>query len=209
MIKRPIILVDVETSGLDEDENEVIEIYATAMNYWDLSDHHAGPFHAYIKPERPETAQADAIRIVGSGWTKACSEGLQAKVVWQNFKEYVDSINPGNGYATAPVVFAWNQDFDRKFITKAMIKHKIVTKGKFGYEWPWAWMFDAMDIAYFLFNSDPSVYDLKMQTILAKAGLKRDNADVHAASEDVELMKQWMRRALKFGRECNQRMKMT
>ena len=210
MVKRNLIIADVETSGLDpEDGCEVVQIYARAINYWDLEDHANGSFHAYIKPRRPEKAQAGALKVIGEGWTKAQNEGLDPEVVWYQFFDWCHSINPTGKASDKPIMFAHNQDFDRKYIEFHGKENKVVKKSKFGWEYPWAWIFDSMGIAHFIFESDPDMENLKLDTVINKLGLKRANPDIHDAKEDVDLLTEFVKRAYKYSRACYKKMKIT
>jgi DNA polymerase III alpha subunit (gram-positive type) len=210
---RPLILLDTETSGLDPNpENghaEVIELYAKAIQPWDLEDHHAGVFHTYIKPQHPETASAGALAVIGDGWTIAQKEGVESKVAWSQFNKWCESLNPKGGVFTRPIFMAYNAPFDAKFCRYHMLEHKLIKKSDYGWEFPWSFEFDIMNMAFMLFENDPSVSNFKLETILNKFGIKRENPDVHSAAEDVELMAQWVKRAFKFCRECNKRMKIS
>lgn len=206
-LKRNLIIEDTETSGLDpEDGCEVVEIFAKAINYWDLSDHHAGVFHAYIKPTRPDKAQKGALAVLGDGWAKANDEGLEPKVAWQKYHDWCASVNDGKSTTTRPIKIAHNMPFDSKFIRAGMKEHKIVTKGNFGWDFPWGFEFDSMSLLYFLFENDPTVDNLKLDTFLQKFGMKRKEGKVHTASEDVLFLADLVTRSMKFLREANRRM---
>lgn len=207
MLQRSLIVLDTETSGLrPEDGCEVIQICAKALNYWDFSDHPAGKFHAYLKPQRPDKAQAGALRVIGEGWTTAQTKGLEHKVVWRNFHNWVSSVNDGKSFRTAPIVVAYNARFDMNFIEYHMNEHKLLKEGKFGPEYPWGFVFDAMGVAYMLLESHPDITDLKLNTILNMFNIKRQSADVHTADEDVDLLCEWLVRAMNFCRKCRKQM---
>jgi len=211
MINRNIICLDTETSGLDPDDGcEIVQIYATAINYADLTIHHAGSFSAIIKPENPDKAQPGALRVIGDLWAKANNEGLQNKVVFKKFLEWCESVNDGGKSAmTKPIFIAYNKDFDSKFVRKQCIDLGLIKKSKWGWEFPWSFEFDAMGFAYLLFESDPSVTDLKLDTILGRCNMSRDNTSVHSAKEDVELLTEWLIRVMKFCREARKRMQIS
>lgn len=205
---RTIFLIDTETSGLDPESGaEVVEIMAKAIQFWDLEDHHAGSFHTYIKPSRPEKAQAGALAVIGDGWAKAQAEGVDAKVGFQQLLKWIESLNEKGGVMTKPIFMAYNAPFDSKFIKYHCLEHNLIKKSDYGWEFPWAFEFDILNMAFMLFESDSSIPNFKLETILNKFGLKRKNPNVHTAEEDVELMAQWTKRAFKFCRECNKRMR--
>lgn len=206
-LRRNIIVWDTETSGLDpEDGSEVIELCATAINYWDLADHHAGMFHAYIKPNRPEKAQAGALKVIGDGWARAQDEGLSAKVVWQNYADWVSSINDSRNVYGKPITIAHNAVFDNKFAKYHMREYGIVKKGNWGYDYPWGFEFCSMNMFWMLCENDPTVENLKLDTFLDRLGNKRANAKIHNAKEDVLLLADGVKRVMKFTREAQRRM---
>jgi DNA polymerase III alpha subunit (gram-positive type) len=211
MITRNLIVEDTETSGLDyEAGHEVVQICAKAFNHWDFAPHHAGTFHAFIKPQTPELAQAKAISIIGQeNWTKACDEGLEPKVAWQQYYDWAASVNDTKKMKDKPLKFAHNKDFDQGFICHSLKKYKIVSKGDFGYDWPWGFSFDTMQVGHFLFGSNPDVFDLTLNTMLGQLGMTRADGKIHTAEEDVQLLSDWLIRCFKFARECNKRMRIS
>ncbi len=206
--KRNIIILDTETTGLDPSLGcEVIEIAATCINAWDLEDHHIGDFHCLIKPNRPEKAQAGAIEVTGDLFEKAKTTGLEAKVVWKKFADYVASANETKGNMGKPIFMAYNKDFDSKFVRFHMAEYGAVGKDKIGLpDYPWGFEFDAMQLAFTLFESDSGIPNFKLDTILERIGLSR-NQDTHNALEDVKLLKQFVKRSMKFYRESSRKIK--
>lgn len=211
MLKRHIVTLDTESSGLDHGDGcEITEICAKAYNYWDLSPHHAGTFHCFIKPQRPEKAQPKALEVLGEGWTKAQKEGLEPKVVWAQFIKWMGQVNDEGKGSTKPIVYAYNQDHDRRFITETLKELKLVTKGDFGWEYPWQFMFDGMQSFYELFGTSPNItYSIKLDVALDMLGIKRSNGSIHSALEDTEKFSELMIRILKFQREAYKRLRIT
>lgn len=207
-LSRNIILADTETTGLDPENGcEVIEIYATAINCWNLKDHAAGPFHAIIKPQRPEKAEAGALKVVGNLWTEALTNGVDAKTAWEKFTSWCNSINDEGKIMTKPIIFGHNWvNFDRKFCHHHMKEYNCIKKSDYGWEFPWAFEFDTMQIFWMLFENNPDVNDLKLDTWLSKFNLKR-KASTHSAEEDVELLKQLFVRSMDFLRRCQGKMR--
>lgn len=112
------------------------------------------------------------------------------------------------GVLGKPITFAYNKDFDSKFIRfHCITEHNLVTKNEWGYQVPWAFEFDIMTIAYMLFESSPNVDNLKLDTLLNLLNMKRKNPNIHDAKEDVELVTDWLRRAFKFTRSAYKRMR--
>jgi len=207
--KRNFIIVDTETTGLDPTQgHEIVQLSAKAINAWDLTEHHAGTFNAYIKPQNPELASPEAIEKIGDVWTKATQEGLQPKVVFEEFVKWVESVNDNNNWYSRPTLVAHNMSFDMKFIEYWFQHYKVLTLNDKGeLDIPWSRItLDTVNILFSIFESDASVSDMKLDTFLEKMGLTR-KSDTHDALEDVELLSQIFVRSLKFLRECRKRMR--
>jgi DNA polymerase III alpha subunit (gram-positive type) len=207
MLKRNLIVFDTETSGLDpEDGCEVVHLYAKAFNYWNLEPHVSGDFEVYIKPQRPEKAEAGALKVIGSLWNKALTEGIHPKIAWKNYLKWVDSVNETNNAYGKPIKIAHNQDFDSKFTKYHCREYNLVNKSSYGWEYPWGFVFDSMGFAFMLFESDPTLENLKLNTIIDKFNVSRASPE-HNAKEDVELLSQFVIRCLKFSRQCFKKLK--
>ncbi len=203
--KRNFIILDTETTGLKPEEGaEVIQIAATAINCTDFDVHHAGEIELLIKPQNPELAQAKAIEIVGPLWKRANEEGLHPKVCFQKFYDYIQTVDTDHNVMTKPIVVAYNTEFDITHLIHNFLKYKIVDSVD---DMPWARMYlDVQQIAFFLFESDVTVHNFKLDTFLQKLGRSR-SSNKHDAMEDVRETAQGFIRAMKFFRACRSKMK--
>lgn len=200
---RNFVVTDTETTGLDPKVNEVVEIAAEALNSWDLEPHHAGKFHIYIKPQRPEVAQADAIKLIGDVWGKAQTEGVHPKVAWQKYAEWVNSVNDEKNVFNRPFMVGHNVPFDKAFIEESMLANKIVKDSS---EFPWHFnTIDTMTFYFGLFESDPNVKNFRLDSLLRSLGIARKTGN-HNAAEDVELTTIAFKRMMLFFREARKRM---
>ena len=109
---------------------------------------------------------------------------------------------------TKPIVMAFNLPFDSRFIRSGMEEYGVLDNDKLGLpEMPWSFEFDALTLAYSLFESDFNTNDLKLDTMLSKLGMARDT-DKHDALEDVKLLAEWVKRAMTFYRTCAKKMRL-
>lgn len=210
-MKKNLIITDTETTGLSHHVGcEVIQIAAKALNGTNLDDHHAGEFSCLIKPQHPEKAQAGALKVIGPLWDKALKEGIEPKVAWSNFLTWCSSVNDTSKVYDKPIICGHNLvDFDMPFIQHHCLEHKLVSLGKQGrYEYPWGLQLDSYGMVYMLFENDPQVENMKLDTILRRLGLSR-SSEHHDAMEDVRLLAEVVRRSLKFCRAANKRMQVT
>lgn len=103
---RPLVVTDVETTGLDVRRHEIIEIGAVMLDPVTLDL--GATLDLKIKPEHPETAQVEAFAI--NGYTpEAWQEAIALHEAMTRYAEF-----------TAGAVFAsWNITFDWQFIEEA------------------------------------------------------------------------------------------
>lgn len=205
--KRNYIVLDTETTGLSPIEgHEIVQIAAKAINHFDFSDNHAGTLNLLIKPQRPEKASAKAIEVIGPIWPAAQKDGLHPKAVLQRLYDWIKVVDGGTNVMTKPIVVGYNIRFDLAFLEAGMLEYKIVESLD---DLPWSRQsLDVQDIALFLFESDPSMINFKLDSFLSKLGMERNTAK-HDALEDVELTAQAFVRSMKFFRLCRSKLKVT
>ena len=206
---RPLIFFDTETTGLNPRAgNEIIHAYAKALNPWDFSDHPEGSIEILLKPNFPDKASPEALKIIGPLWDRALAEGVDQKVGLTKLHQWMEKINPKKGsFMTRPIFWAHNKDFDSRFTRYWMEYYKIIKQDEKTGECavPWGFEFDTMQLAWTIFESDPMVENLKLDTVLGQIGLAREGV-CHGAKEDVELLVQFFRRAMAYQRRCKKQM---
>lgn len=211
-MKKPNFLVyDIETSGLRPEEGaEIIQIAAIPINFWDLEEHHAGRFEIILKPNNPDKATPEAIKVIGKDlWEKALDSGIDQKVGLENFTKYVQKVNDGQSTWTRPIRVGHNiKKFDNPFVDFWMDKYGILKRNDYNeLEGPWHfWSDDTMDLYRWLFAHIPSVENYKLDTCASILKIQR-TSETHDAMEDVEITSQLFVRATKFIREMTRRMK--
>lgn len=202
MNKRHFIVVDTETSGLNPaDGCEIVQLSAKALDKNSLTEHYAGRFNVFIKPQRPEKAQQGALNTIGPIWDKACNDGVSPKVALQKFVDWVNSVNETGKSTTRPMLIGHNIGFDMRFIEAAMSEYKILKSEK---DTPWHFnQIDTCQLTFLLFESDPSMHNYKLDSLLSKMNMGRTTAH-HDAMDDVELtaeafarLQRWIRTIVK------------
>lgn len=211
-MKKPnFIVYDIETSGLKpEDGAEVVQIAAQALNFWDLEPHHAGQFQIILKPNQPDKASPEAIKVIGKDlWERALSEGVDQKVGLERFVKFVENVNDGGSTYTRPIRVGHNiRSFDNPFIEYWMEFYGILKRNSRGdLDGPWhIWCDDTMDMYRWLFSHIPAVPNYKMDTCAEILKISRSTEN-HDAAEDVSINTELFVRASKFIREMTRRMK--
>lgn len=191
------VVFDLETSGLDpKDGAEIVQISAVALKYSDYSEIENGRFDILIKPQKPEKASPDAIKVIGEDlWNRAKSDGLHPKVGIRKFKEFLDSVNQTKKFWTSPVLVGFNiVNFDIPFLKHQMLEYKIISEKD---DLPWSNMqIDMFPLMFCIFGRD-GLKNNKMDTYAEIIGLKRATAN-HDAAEDVDITKKMFQRYMNF-----------
>jgi DNA polymerase III epsilon subunit-like protein len=113
------ISVDSETTGLNPDIHEVLELKATALAR-DLQ--YLGFFYAKIKMKNPEKASTEALKINGYS-EEAWKDAQEPEVVYKNFQNWIEKMKKNVTYLAEyknhdPIPLGQNPGFDVDMITK-------------------------------------------------------------------------------------------
>lgn len=205
-VNRHFAVTDTETTGLNPElGHEVVQLSAIAIDGSTLDWHPAGKFNVFIKPQQPEKADKQALTISGPAFEKAMKEGLEPKVAYQAYLDWMASINPSKKVTTKPLLWGHNLAFDTKFIKHFMKLHKLVApKAGDREDYPWFLEMDTATLLLALYDTDPAVNDLKLNTALAQENLVRAN-ETHDSLEDCELTAKFLINSMKFLRTCQKK----
>jgi DNA polymerase-3 subunit epsilon len=99
---RPIIITDVETTGLDPIHHEIIEIGAIAVNH-NLEE--LARFDVKVKPDHVDTADPVALEINGYN-----------EKDWENALSQYDAAAQFRLFSAAGILAAWNITFEYTFL---------------------------------------------------------------------------------------------
>lgn len=114
---KPFTWLDTETSGLDEDENEVIEIAIIRVE----NDGTEKTLHLYIHMDRPENAHPRALDVNGYSLEKWTERGaLTQAEAWKQIYE--------SGLMDEAIVAGQNVRFDAGFINASYKRHSIKSR---------------------------------------------------------------------------------
>lgn len=203
--RRNFLVIDIETSGLDFEENEIVQLSGKALNAANFDDHHGGEFNVFIKPQRPEKASKEALAVIGPVWDKALKDGIDAKVALTKFVEWVESCNDTKNVYGKPLLAGHNIiGFDCPFIEHSC--HRLgVFKSKDQNNFPWSWKFDTLITSIAMFDVNPNVNSYSLDSMCNLLGIKR-TSQYHDAMEDVKLEVELLRRSMLFFRKAQKRL---
>jgi DNA polymerase III alpha subunit (gram-positive type) len=208
MNERNYIVIDLETTGLDPEQQDIVQISAKAINASNFEDHPSGHKTWLVKPTNPAAASEEAIRVIGKDlFDKACKDGLNIKVVLEDLVRWVNSVNDSKKRMGNPYFVGHNSKFDWDWLRTTMLRHKVCkTKEDLDKSWPFHVNFiDTATLMFVLFESNREVNNYKLDTLLNILGESRTTAN-HDAEEDVSLTAKAFVRFMKLFRQVNKKM---
>jgi len=115
--RKPLVWVDTETTGLDDNFADIIEIAIIRVEL----DGTEEVLHLFIKMERPENAHPRALEVNGYTDEKWAANGaLEPAEAWQMIHE--------SGLFNEAIVAGQNVKFDVGFINASFKRHGIKTR---------------------------------------------------------------------------------
>lgn len=115
--KKDLLLIDLESTGLDVDKHEIIQIAAVLLDRKTLKEKKF--FNSYIKPTKWQTRDLESMKVNGLTW-EVLKNGAIMKEVLKNFSKFCD---PKKVILSSYVSFA-----DKNFLLHAYKKHKVQWK---------------------------------------------------------------------------------
>ncbi|MFC1727165.1 exonuclease domain-containing protein [Patescibacteria group bacterium] len=122
-LKRPLVFIDIETTGLNPnrpDEHEILEIGCLVVDRESLKV--LGEYCAKVVPERIESADPKALEV-----------NHYSEDDWRGAKPLRQVIEELNDLAPGGLFIGWNVSFDRGFIEKAASQMRLPLN--YDYHW--------------------------------------------------------------------------
>src|SRR5690606_16292571 len=171
MKKHNLAFIDLETTGLDPDVHEIIEIGGIVVKQIPQNGRGAkleiiDECEDKVKPEQTAVADPEALRI--NGYNEA--EWLFAadlKNVMQNVADKTQSAN----------LVAQNVTFDWSFLNKAFKKTGVQNKMHYH-------KIDVINLAFTRFYHDPNIQYFNLKTLAEHFNIKNEKA--HTALADIK-----------------------
>lgn len=181
MNEKYIVVVDLETTGLDPSCHDIIEMCAWAYDPRSLAVVPAdsgGEFYSKMRPGRPENVSLDALEA-----NKLKLEDIMSwpdpKAVWPQFVRWLKRYNKECNEYTAPLAAGKNVAFDLAFIREANKKY-----GKGAVLFSRGPVIELELLLFAWFEDDPEFSGMSLDYCRQYFGLPSQGA--HRARMDVE-----------------------
>lgn len=106
--------IDVETTGVDPQKHEITEICVLPLDAKLGIRKDIVPFNIFIKPEKVENIEWDALRVSQTDFMKLCQNGMEKYQAADLFDEWYDKLKLPERKRISPLAHNW--PFDREFI---------------------------------------------------------------------------------------------
>ena len=172
--KRPLIFVDLETTGLDPRKHEIIQIGVLVVSQPDFEI--VRKWEVKVKPEHIETASREALELNNYDSEK-----------WKDAIPIKKALEEFNQLAKDGILIGYNIAFDWLFLEVGFSRHKIDPSCDYHH-------LDVPSMAFLaLYKED--LKRLRLGEITKHFGLSR-RSETHDALEDVELTYQIFRKLM-------------
>ncbi len=165
MLNQPIAFVDIETTGLDRDNHEIIELAVVIAKMKDGELVVSDQLDLKIQPNHIETAEEQALRI--NGYNPA--DWLFAVSLEEAIREFAKKTD-------GAVFAAHNVTFDYGFIEKAFKKTNIENKMHYH-------KLDTISLAFGILHTNDDIGKLSLRALCEKYGI--ENKKAHSAFADA------------------------
>lgn len=126
--ERPLVFIDLETTGLDSMQHEIIEIACLVVDPQTLEIQKE--YYTKVQPEHLETADPKSLE-----YNKFSPEAWKEAKPLRQMLEELNNLVPGGEF------IGYNVSFDRPFIENAIRKHRMMLN--FNHHW-----IDVMSLVY-------------------------------------------------------------
>ncbi|MCC7160828.1 3'-5' exonuclease [Candidatus Nomurabacteria bacterium] len=164
MLQQPLAFIDVETTGLDRDVHEIIELGVVIAKMKDGALVVTDQIDFKIKPERIENAEPQALRI--NGYNEAD---------WIFAVSLEDAMKELSKKTDGAVFVAHNITFDYGFIESAF--KKTGAENKMHYH-----KLDTISLAFGILHQNDDIGKLSLRVLCEKYGI--ENKKAHSAFAD-------------------------
>lgn len=165
ILQQPLAFVDIETTGLDHEKGEIIELGVVLTRMKDGALEVIGELDLKIAPKHIETADAQALRI--NGYNEA--DWIFAVSIEEALKAFSDKTE-------GAVFVAHNVTFDYGFIEANLKRHDIENKMHYH-------KLDTLALAFGVLHNNDDIGKLSLRALCEKYGI--ENKKAHSAFADA------------------------
>lgn len=165
ILQQPLAFVDIETTGLDHERGEIIELGVVLTELRDGALVVTGELDLKIAPKHIETAEPQALRI--NGYNEA--DWIFAVSIEDALKAFVDKTE-------GAVFVAHNVTFDHGFISANLKRYGIEDKMHYH-------KLDTLAMAFGILHTNDDIGKLSLRALCEKYGI--ENKKAHSAFADA------------------------
>lgn len=166
ILNQPLAFVDIETTGLDPEKGEIIELGVVIARLVGDKLEIVDEIDMKIAPKHIETAEATALRV--NGYNEA--DWLFAIDLENAMKTFVKKTE-------GAIFVAHNVTFDYGFIEANLRRLKIDNKFHF-------YILDTVSVAFAILRSNDDISKLSLRALCEKYGV--ENKKAHSAFADAK-----------------------
>ena len=178
ILEQPLAFVDIETTGIDRDKHEIIEIACIIAKMKDGELVITDQFEQKIQPTRIQDADPQALRI--NGYNEA--DWLFATTLESAMKQFIEKTD-------GAVFLAHNITFDYPFIEKALKDTKLEHKLHFQ-------KIDTLSLAFGILHNNNDLGKLSLSALCAQFGI--ENKKSHSAFADTYALYEVFKKLMKL-----------
>lgn len=165
ILNQPLAFVDIETTGIDREKHEIIEIGCVIAKVKDGVLTVVDQLNLKVQPRHIETAEPQALRI--NGYNEA--DWLFAVSLESAMKTFVEQTE-------GAIFLAHNITFDYPFIEKALTECGLENRMYFQ-------KIDTLSLAFGILHTNDDLGKLSLRALCDQFGIENKNA--HSAFSDA------------------------
>ena len=181
-----ICSLDVETTGLDPEVHELVQIAIVPLTATLDPLPGVTPLDILIRPNRPDMAEDGAIRAIGGQrWLDILEHGIPADKAFDIVCNWIERLELPQGKKIAPLAHNWV--FDRAFLLRWFGTQLFEEYFFHQYRCSMALASSINDIADFDTSSIPFPHTIRLSAVAKRLGLDVDDGSLHDAYYDARI----------------------
>ncbi len=174
------IFIDVETTGLSEWKNSIIQIAGII----EIDGEEMDDFNTWLAIRKEEQVSEVALELIGKTKEEIDQMGIERKEGFEDLKNtldaYVDPYNKTDKF----LFYGYNSPFDNKFLRAFWKEHNDKFFGSYFYNPDICVMRMA---AEYIGDDRTAMKDFKQNSVATKLGIEYEESELHDAMADIRL----------------------